>query len=342
VFVVNGRYLGRRLTGVERYAQEVVKRFHFLPQVISPSKLLKGVSGHIWEQAVLPLMVKNHLLWSPCNIGPVSVKEQIVTLHDVIVLDHPEWFHPHFVQVYRHLLPRLVKKARHILTVSHYSKERILDHFQLKDADVTVIPDGVGEEFHPRPVPEVLEVKTRYGIADRPYLLILASRDARKNHAGVLRAWKKLMEKRDDVWLVVAGDIGESGNFRRSHADPNIKNVIQTKYVAEACLPALYSGASGFLFPSLYEGFGLPVLEALACGTPVITSNSTSLPELRGGRMILVDPLCTNGIVDAIIELLEDPLPRHAVSKVCADHARQFSWYKTAAQIEAILLRYSS
>jgi glycosyltransferase involved in cell wall biosynthesis len=150
------------------------------------------------------------------------------------------------------------------------------------------------------------------------------------------------MRNRNDAWLVIAGGQGESGNFRAVNADQNASNVIYTNYVPGEHLPALYTGASGFVFPSLYEGFGLTVLEALACGTPVITSKTTSLLELQGGRMFMVDPRSTEEIANAITELLDDPLPRDVVSKCCESYARQFSWDKTAAQTEQVLLRYSS
>jgi hypothetical protein len=151
LFVVNGRYKGRRLTGVERYAHEITKRFHTTPEVIAPSKPLKGLAGHLWEQAVLPVKLNGQLLWSPCNTGPLAVKNQIVTIHDVIALDRPEWFNPNFVRLYRELLPRLVSQARHILTVSNYSKQRVMERFRVNPEKITVTAEGVGEEFNPRP-----------------------------------------------------------------------------------------------------------------------------------------------------------------------------------------------
>ncbi len=190
--VINGRFQGRRLTGVERYASEVLRCLGQTVRVLRPRQPLTGVPGHLWEQLLLPTLVgKEQLLWSPANTGPLAVSRQVVTIHDLSVLDHPEWFNANFRLWYRVMLPRLAKSSRAILTVSQFSRRSIIKRFGLPEDAVTAIPDAVNvDQFHPvDPAP----VRLKYALPQR-YVLFVGSLDPRKNLERLLQAWIRMSE----------------------------------------------------------------------------------------------------------------------------------------------------
>jgi glycosyltransferase involved in cell wall biosynthesis len=339
MFLINGRFHAHRPTGMQRYAIELCKRFQSKPRMVQPERPLKGVMGHAWEQAVLPRGVVNDLLWSPCNTGPVSVRRHIVTIHDLIPLEHPEWFGARFSLLYRLLIPNLVRRACHLAAVSEFTKSRLVRLLGVDDSKITVIENGVGEEFTIRPETEVSRVRKTLDIPDGPYLLSVCSLEPRKNLARLIEAWMHLGKRRSGATLVIAGGKGNASVFRNVSLNAEPDHVMFTGYVADEDLPALYSGAQAFVYPSLYEGFGLPVLEALACGTRVIASNSTSIPEVAGSHATLIDPLSTTELARAIREVLSLG-PEHSERVARHQHACRFSWRESAASTERLLLSY--
>lgn len=331
--LVNARSLSSPVTGVQRYLQELLAR---LPadqmEVVSPQFARHGFAGHLWEQSVLPIKVGPRLLWSPTNTGPLAVKRQVVTIHDVSVLEHPEWFSRVFSTWYRFLLPRLAQKANKIFTVSEFSRSRIVQLCQVDAHKVVVIHNAADARFVPRPSEEVSKVCQRLQIPSRRYVLALGSLEPRKNLPRLLRAWKDIQPQLPrDLWLVLAGPKGQSLVFGNVFLENLPPNVFLPGYVAEECLPALYSGAVAFVFPSLYEGFGLPPLEAMACSTPVIASNTTSLPEVVGDAALTVEPLVVGEIAEAIQRLVTDEDLRSSLAKKGLERASLFSWEQAAA-----------
>jgi glycosyltransferase involved in cell wall biosynthesis len=282
--------------------------------------------------------VGSDLLWSPENIGPLGVKRHVITVHDLAALDHPQWFHPAFVALYCLYLPRLVHQVERILTVSEYSRCRLLDRFSIAADRVTVIPCGIAQSFQPCSAPIVQQMKERYGITT-PYVLSLGSLDPRKNLRTLLQAWKLLgKDLQQSLTLVIAGDknriFADPGYQDRLH---NLTGVIFTGYFPEPDLPALYSGALCLVYPSLYEGFGLPPLEAMACGTTVITSETTSLPEVVGDAGILIDPTQPEAIAAAIQLLVQNPAYGHELGQNGLIQAQRFSWDRSAAAVDQVL-----
>lgn len=338
-FVINTRSLDRRLSGVERYTSEVARRFGSRARREAPGRSLTKGLGHFWEQVILPLKIRDgELLWSPANIGPLSVSSQVLTLHDINVLEHPEWFHPAFAAWYRWALPRLVRRVRRVLTVSEHSRERILSYFSLPENQVVAIPGGVDlEQFKPAPDAAISQVCWRYDLIQK-YLLFVGTIEPRKNLPWLLRTFQMVRTKFPKVDLVIAGS--HSRNFAKGELQGN---PIGTKkasagvhflgYVADTDLPALYSGAKALLLPSLTEGFGLTALEAMACGLPVIASNSGALPETVGDGGWLVQSLSSTAWADAIHCLLANQDCWLEYRRRGLENARRFSWDQTTAGV---------
>lgn len=324
---VNARFMTQRITGVQRYAVEVLKR---LPELepIAPSDRWRGPRGHLWEQAVLPGKVGDRLLWSPCNVGPWSVKRQVVTIHDCAFHDMPHAVSRGFRLWYSWLLRRLGPRVRRILTVSEFSRQRLIDYLQVDPSKVIAIPNGVDERFHPAAAEAVPGMRARLGLPER-YMLFVGSLDPRKNLLGLLRAWDQI-SARLDCPLVICG--ASSHVFRDAGIDRLPECVVLSGYVPDEDLPALYAGASLFVYPSLYEGFGLPVIEAMACGTPVVCSSTTSLGEVAGTAACLVDPADDESIADGILRVAEDEGLQQELRGRGLQRAAEFRWDRTARE----------
>lgn len=331
--VVNARFRHQRPTGVQVYAREVVARLgpH---DVTGPRSPLPAGAGHLWEQAVLPGLVQGRLLFSPANTGPLAVRRQVVTIHDLAALDHPEWFSRSFAAWYGWLLPRLARRVARILTVSEFSRQRLLERFRLPSDQVVVARPGIGPTFQPATEARISDMRHRLGL-ERPYVLCLGSLDPRKNLAGALAAWRHVTEQQPDLELVVAG--GGHGIFRDALSGGLPAGVRATGYVDDSLLAPLYSGAELFVYLAHYEGFGLPPLEAMACGTPVVCSSATALPESAGTAARLVDPLDAVGAADAILALLQDPALRRDMAARGRAHAAAFTWEACAAGVRDVL-----
>lgn len=326
---VNLRGAAFPMGGQQRVAVEVLKRLGDVTR-LAPKRPLQGAKGHLWEQTVLPVLTRGKFLWSPSATGPLAKSDQVLTLHDVAFLDAPEYFTPNFVRLYATLLPRLVKRVAKVVTVSEFSRERIAATLGLDAADVAVIPNGVSGEFRPQGEAEIVATRAALDLPPR-YLLLQATSDKRKNLARVLSVWQQIAPQLDDdLWLVV------SGNLSRQHIFGDIgeiKDLPRTKllgFVDEKHLAPLIAGAETFLFPSLYEGFGLPILEAMACGTPVLTADATATREIAGDAGLLVDPTSAESIAKGIMSLSADHGLRERLSAAGLERARLFSWAAAA------------
>lgn len=340
VVKLNGRFYSHRPTGMQRYALELVDRVGDRLEIIRPKESLRGGFGHLWEQLYLPLATGRGMLWSPNNTGPVSVARQVVTVHDLIPLDHPEWFNPRFVALYRWLMPRLMRRVQHIIAISEFTKGRLLDLFDLNPGKVTVIPNGVDQAFRPASPDRIKEVRASLGLSDKPYVLCVSSFEPRKNLKGLLAAWADLPRSlQNEFQLVLSGARGSSKVFGDAGVGEAPPGIVFTGYVPQDDLPALYSGAEVFAYPSLYEGFGLPPLEAMASGVPVLTSKTSSIPEVVADAGVLVDPSDIDSIQDGLQRLMTDEQMRRDLSERGLNRARALSWDRTADATWKILER---
>jgi glycosyltransferase involved in cell wall biosynthesis len=330
--VVNTRSLAAALTGVQRYGAELSTLFGEKITKVFPRRRLQGITGHLWEQVQLPLLVRGRLLWSPANSGPIMVARQVVTIHDIAVIDHPEWFNARFAAWYAWMTPRLVRRVTRIIAVSEFTKRRLVDVTGVDESRVSVVPNGVDKRFKPRPPEEVAALRQRLGIPSPRYVLSLATLEPRKNLAGQLKAWARCApDLPDDLWLVISGGKGKAHVFGDLELENVPPRVHFTGYVPDEDLPALYSGATALLYPSFYEGFGLPVLEAMASGTVPIVSNSTAPQEVAGDAGIGVDAHDPDSIASAIVGIVKDPSRREELRHRSIRRSETFSWDRTAS-----------
>ena len=321
--VVNGRFLARRVTGNERYAREILRLFKGDHRV--EKTRMQGIAGHAWEQFILPTKLKrDSILWSPANSGPLAIQNQALTIHDLSPLEHPEWFTTSYSIWYRLFLPTLARRVRVIFTPSEYVKQKVMKRFGIEN--VIVAPNGVDTSvFHPNTFPSVIPQK---------YILFVGSIQLRKNLEGLMRAWHEVKGEFKDTWLVVAGESGRVFRSVKFFADERIRFL---NYVSNEDLPSLYANAELFVLPSLDEGFGLPALEAMACGTPVIVSDGGALPETVGeaGHVFSLEE--PDSLAQAIERCLSDETLRRSLSEKGLERAKNFSWQNTADLIWSAL-----
>lgn len=336
---LNARFYAHRPTGMQRYAIELANRLKADLDVIRPANALKGAKGHLWEQLYLPVACRGKLLWSPNNTGPIAVSNQVCTIHDLIPMDHPEWFNPKFSSWYRWLFPKLAPRLRHVIAISEFTKGRVMELLGVESERITVVPNGVDSAFTPRGPEEVAAVRRALGIPSERYLLSVSSVEPRKNIGRLLQAWERVSGRIGrDIHLVIAGAQGASLVFAGVRLEKLPDRVHFTGYVRQEDLPVLYSGALAFVYPSLYEGFGLPPLEAMAAGTAVVTSNGTSLPEVVGGDAVLIDPLSVESIAEGMLRVAEDGGLRERLRTAGRARAARLTWDNTAALTRKVLM----
>lgn len=328
---INARAAVReQIGGVERLAREMVDRLPGLNpgryRVIRPPASLAHRAGHAWEQAILPTQAAGSaLIYSPANLAPLSSRNNVVVIHDMAVLRHPEAYSRAYVAYQRLMLPAVARRARMLITVSEFSKGELVDALGVSAERVTVIPDGVGERFRPDadPSPAV----ARHGLS-RPYVLALGTVSERKN-LGLLEPAARALRKRG-IDLVVAGS--DRGYLRGAAF-----SLRRLGYIAEEHLPGLYAGALALALPSRYEGFGLPCLEAMACGTPVVAAASGALPETVGDAGLLVAPDDAGAFADAVVAAACDEGMHGRLAEAGLRRAEQFPWQRTATLTDGLL-----
>jgi glycosyltransferase involved in cell wall biosynthesis len=337
-FVCNTRNLSGALTGVQRYTTQLLSRFPGEIEKIAPIKNSHGTVGHGWEQFTLPFDVGNRLLWSPSNTGPLAIERQVLSIHDVSPLDHPEWSNKRFSSWYQFLIPRLVSRVRRILTMSEFSKDRLLHYCPDAISKIHVTHLAADQRFHPLDSVAIASVLRQLNLPSQHYIVVLGSLEPRKNLHTLLKVWEYIqMKLPDEVWLVLAGVKGKALVFGTQAYENLPPRVHLTGHVPDDALPALYSGALASVYLSFYEGFGLPPLEAMSCGTPVLVSNTTSLPEVMGDAGLMVDPLDLDAIGDGLIRLVDDMTLRQNLRNRGLAQAKKFSWDKTAQETWEVL-----
>jgi glycosyltransferase involved in cell wall biosynthesis len=332
---VNARVTAFAMGGQQRVAAEILKRF---PEadILAPAKPLGGVKGHVWEQCVLPLRARGRLLWSPSATGPLLHRRQVVTVHDTAFFDVPEYFSASFVRLYQALIPRLVHRVARVVTVSEYARQQLARHTGLDPARIEVILNGVSAQFCPQSPEAMAATRAALELPAR-YVLVQATADRRKNLARTLEAWRAAAPSLPaDLHLVVSGNMSRTHVFGEGAINLDGPRIRMVGFVAEEHMAPLMAGAEAFLFASLYEGFGLPVLEAMAVGTPVITGDTTSLPEVAGGHALLVKAADASSIAAGLVQLINDAGLRERLRGAGFAHAKGFTWDKAAQQYGAL------
>ncbi|WP_334050104.1 glycosyltransferase family 4 protein [Alteromonas gracilis] len=327
---VNAKYKHQKVTGVQRYTHEILKfwrekNFEFLESEVC-SRLT-----NISEQ--LLFTPKDKLLWCPTNTGPILNRNKVVTLHDCAVLFEPSWFSKRYAFLRKLVIPQLVNSSKGIITVSNFSKSIISESLRVEEKYIKVIPNGIDHQFFN---PSLVGGKSERGLgyfSGKPYFLIVGSLDPRKNIAITLEAWSKLPKQLSQNFdLVIVGC--HNKNFAKIvHPDAvDLNGVHYLGYVGDEELRELYANAHAFLFPSMFEGFGLPVLEAMAMRVPVICSNSSALPEVCGDAVRYIDPTDVDDLIEAIVEISSNEALRLKLVKLGVAHCQKYSWEATAEE----------
>lgn len=345
MFYVNARFLTQNITGVQRYAIEISKQLKIQlgnevrfvsPKNIIHNKIAEELEvcvvgknrGHIWEQFDLPIYLtknKSPLLLNLANTAPICYGNNIVTLHDIAFERFSENFNWKFGIFYRLLIPRIAKKAIKIITVSEFSKQEICDFYKIPSQKIYVIYNAVSNIFNQK-------VKNY----SEKYVLAVSSLNYQKNFHSLIRAFNMLDDNNIKLFLV--------GDINRNFADIGLlkdiqgnKNIVFKGRIDDDELISLYSNAVCFIYPSLYEGFGIPPLEAQACGCPVVCSNAASLPEVCGDSVIYFDPYSVKDMRDKILSVLNDEILQKELRTKGFNNIKRFSWKRSVEQVIEIL-----
>jgi len=303
----------------------------------------------IWHRAQLPLPVelitgRIDLFHSPDFTLPPTLPgtRTLLTVHDLSFVRDPDSADDRLRAFLNRVVPRSVRRADHILADSQASKEDLIELWGTPSAKITVLYCGVELRFRPVTDPAALAaVRARYRLGDNPFILTISTLQPRKNHRRLIQAFAPLAARHPDLLLVIAG--GKGWGYHQILAEPERWGIAHRVrfpgFVADADLPALYSAAAVFVYPSLYEGFGLPILEALACGAPVIASNRSSLPEVLGDAGLQADPLEVEGWTAGMEQLLTDASLRATLIAKGRQQAARFTWESAAGQLIKVYQR---
>ena len=346
--IVNARFLTQPITGVQRFAIEICRLLKdIIPNIyfVAPPgiqhhdlatefqvKIIGKLSSHFWEQLELPLYLNKigkPLLVNLCNTAPVYYTNKIVCIHDMASFINPHWFSKSFAAVYKILIPKVVKSSRKIITVSNFSKATIHSILQIPEKDIEVIYNAVSKSLVGN---NTVISGNKYG----RYILAVSSIEPRKNLKNLIDGFKQA--KLTGIKMVIVGAGSKVFN------DPGIETLVQnsedivfTGYLPDADLGQVYSNALMFVYPSLYEGFGIPPLEAMHCGCPTIVSNTSSLPEVCADASLYIDPLRPNEIAKAIKLLAKNEELRKKLILKGLARTQYFSWKKSADKLASII-----
>lgn len=350
--LINGRFLSRPATGVDRTAAELVRALERCRQAGAALTITIAVPadgppddeirqrlalgrhcailrsrfrGYFWEQIVLARLMPHHMLLSLCNMGPVLRRRQMALIHDAQVHDVPESYSRAFRLAYRWLQPWLARRAAIIATVSQHSARRLQHHGIGGGREFAVLPNGIDHFGEIAPDTAILP---RLGLRPGDYLLAIGARARHKNIALLIAAYHAWKGPKPPLVLVGAPWVGlESGSAQPA------PELIWTGRVSDGELKALYAGAKLFLLPSLTEGFGLPALEAMACGCPVLTSNAGALSECCGDAAAYCAPQDDQGWSATMAHLASNPPKLAALREAGVARSALFRWDATAGQL---------
>lgn len=343
MIIINARFLTQSVTGVQRFAFELCKR---LPKEIGKRKIvfvapkkavLKTVDdfpeiitfgnfkGHLWEQIDLPIFLKtkgNPLLINLVGIGPVFYKNKIMALYDLAFKHFPEWFSYSFQKAYNMLIPISSRNSKLIITDSNYVKMDIHTSYGIKKLDINVIYAAPANKFQFK------------NLEREKFILTVSSIDPRKNLKRIIQAYNLL---KTDYKLIIVGAKNKTFSGLELNEELLDEKVIFTGYLDDEELINLYNKASVFIYASLFEGFGIPPLEAQACGCPCIVSDRTALPEVYKDSVEYCNPYSIEDIKMKLDDLLSNEIMRKELQREGLMNAKSYDWDKSTKQLERIL-----
>lgn len=349
---INGKFLGAGLNGVHRtaahYASLLIERgraeghevrllaprpfkpdpeFPLLDPVVHPGRF---GTGQGWEMLTLPRLAKGALLVNFCNLAPLLHGRSVVMIHDAQTYLHPADYSGRQAAAYRALLPLIGARALRVLTVSEFSRQSLAAHRVGRLDKIDVVHNGTDHILAAKPEPEILAA---HDLAPGDYVMVVGSAKGYKNIARVFDAMRSPAP--GGLRLVVAGGPGESVYRDKGWSAP--ERTVFTGFVSDGELRALYEGAAAFAFPSQTEGFGLPPVEAMLCGAPVVAARAGAMPEVCGDGAMLVDPDSTEAWRAALGEVLSNRESRAALRAKGTARATAFSWEASGARLWEVL-----
>lgn len=352
---VNGRFLTQRPSGMQRWAEQMLVALDARlaarqsPASWEPVVVLRPPGegrtppfrriqirtigrrgGHLWEQTTLAREARSGVLVNLLSSGPLGHRRMVSTFHDAAVLRHPKHFSLAYGLLHRTLRPLLARRSRRLLTVSRFSAGELAETLKVGRDRFAVAPNAAEHILTAPADPGVLE---RQGLARGAYGLCVGNQTANKNVAAAIGAFLAL--DRPGLKLVIVG-AGEARIFG-DHALAEDPRIVSAGFLSDGELRALYENAAFLCFPSRYEGFGIPVVEAMALGCPVIASNAAAIPETAGDAALLVAPDDIEGFRAAMARVLDEPGLADDLRRRGLERARTFSWDRSAAVLEDLL-----
>ncbi len=344
MFVVNGRFLTQKATGVHRYAFEICNKLHEMGvdfHVAIPNKINSdykfsfntvkcgSLKTHLWEQISLPKYLKRigkPLLISFTGGGVLNYDNQIMTIHDVSHERYPEWFAKNYYRYYHYLMPRTARKSHAVLTVSEFSKSEIISTFGLDKDKIYIVHSNV--PFHSKPTRE--EILNYKPDTDEKYIIAVSNMDPRKNFLRLAEAFSKIEDKSLKLYII--------GMQTKAFNTPDLQkligeNIVLPGYIDDTALQKMYQNAILSVYPSLYEGFGLPPLESMTYGCPAIVSDIPALREISGDAALYVNPYDVKDMTQKINLLIKDERIRKQLQSRGLEQIKKYSWDKSAKQV---------
>ncbi|MFI8418287.1 glycosyltransferase family 4 protein [Serratia sp. NPDC078593] len=345
---VNARFLTQEMTGVQRFSEEISLALNELRDdivFVSPPGILREDiaeklkvrivgerGGHLWEQVDLPRYLNSQgkpLLLNLCSTAPIFYKNKIVTHHDITYKRYPQSFSKKFRLFYNLFTPFMLKGSRHLITVSNFSKSEICQVYKYPQDKISIVYNAVSDLF---------KEHANSDIKSERYLLAVSSPNFHKNFHGMIKAYAQL--NHPDLTLKIIGKA--SGVFLPQMFESQVLGNDKVQFlgrVDDRELIELYSNALAFVFPSFYEGFGIPPLEAQACGCPVISSNAASMPEVLADSVLYFKPDNDDEIAEAMKKVISDEELRNELSKKGSENIKRFSWVYSAGVISDLVNR---
>lgn len=353
---INARFCSQPVTGVQRYAHELVKALDILiskksidtnkysfimlaprnikiiPKLTNiPLNIVGCFRGVLWEQLELPFFSKSGLLINLCNTAPLIKTNSIVTIHDAAVCGVPNAYSKKYKMWYKFLEPILGRRVKKVITDSNFSKNEITDYYAIPSDKIDVVYLGKDHICNIKSDNKILD---KYALRGKNYILAVSSASFNKNFHSIAKAAKLL--KHEKYKFVIVG--GNNSTIFNKYEESFSSEVVRLGYITDSELKALYENASCFVYPSFYEGFGLPPIEAMACGCPVIVSNSASLPEICGDAALYCDPYNVQDIASKIKILMDNVILQEKLKRKGAERVEGYKWERCANKVLSLIM----
>ena len=325
-----------------KYHPRFVQQPNIIPHVYPPPTRLPILMRWWLNQPVRKNVVRNKadVFFSPDGFIPLGMSVPKVSMfHDIAYLHHPEYLQTRIRKFYDRWVPRYMAYTTHIITVSEFSKKEIIEGYHVPADKITVVYNGITDGYKPLNEVQQAEARRQY-TQGRPYFVYLGALHPRKNVLTLVKAFEQFKSNASsDIQLILAGRNAWHNNelFEAIEKSPFKKEIHLPGYVPTEQATSLVASAVAMIYPSLYEGFGLPLVEAMACGVPVIASNASSLPEVAGGAALLFEPMDVNQLSLHMQAIASDVSMRNEFIRLGVERSKLFSWDRTAEQIYAVL-----